>query len=185
VKGGYSVDTSMGFTPLEGLVMGTRSGDLDPSLAGFLSYQEGVDVEEVEGWLNTRSGLLGISGRSQDMRELLEDESDGNTRATLAVEMFCYRVRKYVGAYLAILGGAEAVIFGGGIGENAPVVRTRICAGMGWCGLIMDEKRNAAAIGVETKVSADNSRIQIYVIPVDEEIVIAHDTVRCLHRQQQ
>lgn len=182
VKGRHAVDTSMGFTPLEGLMMGTRSGDIDPSLPGFLARRERVGIEEVEDWLNTRSGLLGISGYSQDMRDLQEAEGKGDTRAALAVEMFCYRVRKYIGAYLAVLGGAEAVIFGGGIGERSPSVRARICAGMEWCGLILDQKRNAEAIGVEVRISSDHSRLHAYVIPVDEGMIIAHDTVRCLRR---
>lgn len=182
VEGGRSVDTSMGFTPLEGLVMGTRCGDVDPSLAGYLAHREGVSVEEVEGWLNTRSGLLGLSGRSADMRELLQAEAQGDSRAALAVEAFCYRARKYLGAYLVVLGGADAVILGGGIGENAPAVRERICAGMGWCGLELDRGRNARTVGSEGRISRDGSRIDVYVIPVDEAAVIARDTVRCLRR---
>lgn len=177
VRDGRSVDTSMGMTPLEGLMMGTRSGDLDPSLAGFLARAEGVGVGEVETWLNTRSGLLGVSGRSADMREVLEAEQQGDGRAALAVEMFCYRVRRYVGAYLAVLGGADAVVFGGGVGEHATGVRARICAGMDWCGLVLDEQRNDAAVGTEARISAPESRIQAYVIPVDEAIMIARDTV--------
>ena len=185
VDGGRAVDTSMGFTPLEGLMMGTRSGDVDPSLAGFLARKEGVDIDEVEDWLNTRSGLLGVSGSSQDMRELLEAERQGNDRAALAVEMFCYRVRKCIGAYLAALGGARALVFGGGIGENSPQVRARICEDMEWCGLILDEERNTQAIGVERRISAEHSRIHAYVIPVDEGMIIACDTLRCLRGQQQ
>ncbi len=182
VAGGRSVDTSMGFTPLEGLMMGTRSGDVDPSLAGFLARHEGVDIEEADAWLNTRSGLLGVSGRSADMRVLLESKERGGARAALAVEMFSYRVRKYVGAYLAALGGAEAVVFGGGIGENAPEVRARICAGMGWCGLMLDQERNARTIGSEGRISTDGSTVHAYVIPVDEALIIARDTVRCLRQ---
>jgi len=184
VEGGRSLDTSMGFTPLEGLMMGTRSGDVDPSLAAFLARREGVSIEGVEGWLNTRSGLLGVSGRSRDMRELLEAERQGDHRAALAVEMFCYRVRKYIGAYLSVLGGAHAVVFGGGIGENAPTVRARICAGMDWCGLTLDRDRNAAAIGVEERISADYAKVHAYVIPVDEAVIIARDTAGCLRRQR-
>jgi len=182
VEGGRSVDTSMGFTPLEGLMMGTRSGDIDPSLAGYLARREGVDIDEAEGWLNTRSGLLGVSGRSPDMRELLKAEAGGDARAALAVDMFCYRVRKYVGAYLAALGGANAVVFGGGIGENAPLVRARICAGMGWCGLALDEERNARTVGSEGRISSDDSRVHAHVIPVDEAVIIARDTVDRLRR---
>jgi len=180
VDGGHSVDTSMGFTPLEGLLMGTRSGDVDPSLAGFIARAENVDVGEVERWLNTRSGLLGISGYSNDMRELLEAEARGNVSAALAVDMFCYRVRKYIGAYLAVLGGADAIVFGGGIGENSPQIRARICSDMEWCGLIFDQRRNAGAVGIEERISTKNSRIHAYVIPVNEEAIIARDTVRYL-----
>jgi len=162
--------------------MGTRSGDVDPCLAGFLARREGVGIEEAEAWLNTRSGLLGVSGRSSDMRELLEAEASGDERARLAVDMFCYRGRKYVGAYLATLGGADAVIFGGGIGENAPLVRARICAGMGWCGLTLDEARNAHTVASEERISTDDSKVHAYVIPVDEAAIIARDTVHCLRR---
>lgn len=180
IENGRSVDTSMGFTPLEGLVMGTRSGDIDPSLVGFLARQENVDVQEVEKLLNSKSGLLGVSGHSSDMRELLDAEAKGNDRAALAVDIFCYRVRKYIGAYLAVVGGADAIIFGGGIGENSPQVRVRICHAMEWCGLMIDQSRNAKAVGTEERISADSSRIHAYVIPVDEEAVIARDTASCL-----
>ena len=180
IERGRSVDTSMGFTPLEGLMMGTRSGDVDPSLAGFLAEREGVAVAEAESWLNRRSGLLGVSARSGDMRELLEAERAGDEPAALAVEMYCYRVRKYVGAYLAALGGADAVVFGGGIGENAVAVRERACAGMKWCGLVLDRARNALARGIEAPIHAVGSGIEAHVIPVDEELVIARDTAACL-----
>ncbi|HSW35486.1 MAG TPA: acetate kinase [Candidatus Limnocylindrales bacterium] len=181
IEYGRSVDTSMGFTPLEGLVMGTRSGDIDPTLAGYIAKREKVEVQEVERWLNARSGLLGVSGLSSDMRELLEAEDREDKRAALAVDMFCYRVRKFIGAYLAVLGGADAVIFGGGIGENSPRVRARICQAMDWCGLEIDPGRNAAAIGIEGRISAGSSRIEAWVIPVYEETVIAHDTAACLY----
>lgn len=183
VEGGRSLDTSMGLTPLEGLMMGTRCGDVDPSLAGYLARREGVPAEEVEDWLNTRCGLLGVSGRSRDMRELLAAEARGDEAAALAVEMFCYRARKYLGAYLAALGGAEAVVFGGGIGENAPAVRACICADMEWCGLLLDRERNEAAVGREARISARGARIHAYVIPVNEATVIARETVLCLEGQ--
>ncbi len=179
---GRSVDTSMGFTPLEGLMMGTRSGDIDPHLPIFLAQREGVDLEQVDLWLNKKSGLLGVSGLSSDMRELLEAEALGNERAALAVEMFSYRVKKLIGAYLAALGGAEAMIFGGGIGENSPAVRNRICQGMRWCGMVMDEDRNKAMAGKEGKISADESTMGIYVIPVNEAIIIARETITCLQK---
>jgi acetate kinase len=157
---------------------------VDPNLPGFLARREGIDIGQVESWLNRKSGLLGVSGLSQDMRELLRAESQGDEKAALAIEMFCYRVKKQVGAYWAALGGAEAVIFGGGIGENSPQVRSRICAGMDWCGMAMDENRNNQMIGVEGKISADDAKAQIYVVPVDEAVMIARDTVRCLHKNQ-
>lgn len=183
VAGGRSLDTSMGFTPLEGLMMGTRSGDIDPHLPGFLAQVEGVEVEEVVDWLNTKSGLLGVSGHSRDMRELLEAEDKGDASAALAVEMFCYRVRKQIGAYLATLGGADAVVFGGGIGENSSIVRARICAGMEWCGLILDEQRNHAAIGREGRISRDDAKVHAWVTPGDEAVMIARDTIHCLRHQ--
>jgi acetate kinase len=183
VRGGRSVDTSMGLTPLEGLMMGTRTGDIDPSLPGYLARCEKVDIEEVEGWLNKRSGLLGVSGRSQDVRDLLEAEAQGDARAALALDMFCYRVRKYIGAYLAALGGAEAVVFGGGIGENSPVIRERIGAGLEWFGLALDPALNCSRAGSEGRISADTARIQAYVVTVNEAIIIARDTAACLNQQ--
>lgn len=184
VQRGHSIDTSMGLTPLEGLMMGTRSGDVDPHLPGFLAQREGISLPEAEVLLNTKSGLLGVSGYSQDMRELLQRESEGDQDAALAVEMFCYRVKKQIGAYLAVLDGAEAVIFGGGIGENSPQVRSRICAGMQWCGIALDENRNNTMIGNEGKISTDNAKIQVYVIPVDEAVMIAQDTVQRLRKHR-
>ena len=185
VKEGRSVDTSMGFTPLEGLIMGTRSGSVDPSLVAFLARHEKVDAAEVESWLNKESGLLGISGISQDMRELLEAEARGDSRAALALKMFCYRVRTYIGAYLAVIGGADAVVFGGGIGENAPLIRARICVDLDWCGLALDQQLNNDTTGSEGRISVKDSRIQAYVVAVDEEMMIAQDTVDCLQRQEQ
>ena len=180
VEGGRCIDTSMGFSPLQGLVMGTRSGDIDPAAVSYLCRREGVDVAEVEGWLNRRSGLLGLSGASQDMRELLDLSARGDRRAALAVEMFCYRARHYVGAYLAALGGADAVVFGGGIGENAPAVRAGICQRMGWCGLSLDPARNEAAVGTEREIGAGGAAVRAYVIPVDEESIIARETAAVL-----
>ena len=182
---GRSVETSMGFTPLEGLVMGTRSGDVDASIVNFLSEREKVEPAEVERWLNERSGLLGLSGRSNDMRELLRvAEHERDKRAEFAIDLFCYRVRKYIGAYLAVLGGADAVIFGGGIGENAPVIRERICRSMKWCGLELNSDLNRAAVGLApgraAKISVEGSRLAAYVVPVDEESWIARETVRCV-----
>lgn len=180
---GRSVDTSMGFTPLEGLVMGTRSGDVDASIVSYLSDREKVAAAEVERWLNERSGLLGLSGYSNDMRELLRAaEQNRDQRAEFAIELFCYRVRKYLGAYLAVLGGADAVVFGGGIGEQAPEIRRRICDGMDWCGLKLSPERNRAAVGLApggaAQISMDGSPLAAYVVAADEEIWIAKETVR-------
>ena len=175
IRDGRSVETSMGFTPLEGLVMGTRSGDVDPALVSFLARKENVDAAEVERWLNQRSGLLGLSGQSNDMRELLS-RYENDQRARLAVDVFCYRARKYVGAYLAVLGGAEAIVFSGGIGENAPAVRQSICRGMEWCGLRLDSDKNNAALGVAAAMAAADARMGVYVIPSDEEAIIAAET---------
>jgi len=184
ILGGVSVDTSMGFTPLEGLVMGTRSGDLDPALVSYLAQAENVDAVEVEHWLNQRSGLLGLSEISNDMRALLV-VYDRDPRARLAVDLFCYRARKYLGAYLAAVGGAQAVIFSGGIGENAPAVREKICAGMEWCGLVLDREKNAAAAGVEASIAMPEARIGAYVIPSDEGVIIARETARLVRREAQ
>jgi acetate kinase len=181
IREGRSVDTSMGFTPLEGLVMGTRSGDIDPGIIGYLAEKEGLDATAVERLLNRESGLLGISGLSSDMRDLLAaEEWDEGTR--LAVQVFCYRVRKYIGAYLTVLGGAQAVVFGEGIGENAPAVRARICEGMEWCGLRVDPERNATHVGTEGRISPDGAAIAAFVVAVDEAALIARYTLDALHR---
>jgi acetate kinase len=178
IKTGRSVDTSMGFTPLEGLVMGTRSGDLDPAIVEYLSLREGVPVRTVGKWLTSESGLLGLSGLSSDVRALLAREGD-HAGARLALAVFCYRARKYVGAYLAALGGAQAVVFTGGIGEHAPEIRARICAGMDWCGLSLDPARNAAG-GVEGCISPSDAVLKAYVIATDEEQIIAQETASCV-----
>lgn len=179
IEHGRSVDTSMGFTPLEGLVMGTRSGDVDPAIIGHLSRTEGVPVAEVEHWLNGRSGLLGLSARDSDLRELLSHERD-DERAAIAVEVFCYRIKKYIGAYLAALGGAQAVVFTGAIGERSAEVRARICRGLDWFGLVLDPRANAGE--GERRISASGARLEAFVIPTDEEIEIARDTVQALSR---
>jgi len=183
IKNGNSIDTSMGLTPLEGLVMGTRSGDLDPAIIEFVAAKEGLSAQEVETLLNKQSGLLGLSGLTDDMRELLDEarESD-DRRARLAIEIFCYRVRKYIGSYLAAMNGADAVVFTGGIGENSAEVRTQICDGLEWLGLELDSERNhALAGGHEGVISTDGSRLAAYVIPTNEELLIARDTVRVVY----
>lgn len=182
IRKGDSLDTSMGLTPLEGLVMGTRSGDIDPAIVDFVAAKEGLTAQEVETLLNKQSGLLGISGLTNDMRELLDEAHENNDRrARLAIEIFCYRARKYIGAYLAAMGGADALVFTGGIGENSPEVRTKICESMEWLGLQLDPERNAAHLqGREGLISAEGSRLAAYVIPTDEELLIARDTVRAV-----
>jgi acetate kinase len=181
IRNGYPVDTSMGMTPLEGLVMGTRSGDVDPAIVNVIASKEGLSTHEVEMLLNTQSGLLGISGLTNDMRVLEEElREHDDRRARLAIEVFCYRARKYIGAFLAAMGGADAVVFTGGIGENSPEVRARICDGLDWAGLALDNERNQKTVGVEGIISREGSRLAAYAIPTDEELLIARDTVRCL-----
>lgn len=177
---GESIDTSMGFTPLEGLVMGTRSGDLDPAVCDFIGTKEGLSSREVDSLLNKQSGLLGISGLTSDMRELLAEEKEHqDRRATLAIDIFCQRARKYIGAFLAAMNGADAVVFTGGIGENSPEIRARICANLNQLGLELNEARNSAvAGGEEGRIDSGSSPIAVWVIPTDEELLIARDTFR-------
>jgi len=174
VSGGRSVDTSMGLTPLEGLLMGTRSGDLDPGVIFHLIRECGLQPEAIEGMLNRESGLLGLSGLSNDQRPL-EEAADRNPRAKLAMDVFAYRVRKYVGAYFAVLGRTDALVFTGGIGERGAVSRRDICAGLAPLGVRLDEAANAACRG-ESRISAPDSRIQVWVVPTNEELMIARDT---------
>lgn len=180
IREGASFDTSMGLTPLEGLVMGTRGGDMDPAIIEFLMAKEGFSIDQVDAVLNKQSGLLGISGLTNDMRELLDEEAEhGDRRARLAIDIFVQRVRKYIGAYLAAMNGAAAIVFAGGIGENSPSIRARICAEMEWLGLHLDSDRNQSAIdGAECEISTSESRLRAYVIPTDEELLIARDTLR-------
>lgn len=181
IKEGKSVDTSMGMTPLEGLVMGTRSGDLDPAIVSYIASKEGMSPPEVDGLLNKQSGLLGISGLTNDMRVLQKELAENDDRRVrLAIEVFCYRARKYIGAYLAAMGGADAIVFTGGIGENAPDIRARICENMEWAGLRVDVGKNAETVGREGLISTDDSKLRAYAIPTDEELLIARDTVRVI-----
>lgn len=168
---GLPRDTSMGFSPLEGLVMATRSGDIDPGLTTFLQRQESLTPQQLDRLLNARSGLLGISGISADIRELLRSPDE---LARLAVDLYCYRVRKYVGAYLAVLGGAEAIVFGGGVGENVPEVREKILTGMSWCGIEVDTQKNYGASGMSC-ISSPFSRIEVWVTPVNEAVILARE----------
>jgi acetate kinase len=181
IKAGKSVDTSMGMTPLEGLVMGTRSGDLDPAILSRIAAKEGMSSAEVDTLLNTQSGLLGISGLTNDMRELLAElKEHDDRRVQLAINIFCYRARKYIGAYLAAMGSADAIVFTGGIGENSPEIRAQICDSLEWAGLKIHAEKNQQTIGHEGLISTDDSKLLAYAIPTDEELLIARDTVRVI-----
>ncbi len=180
INNGRSLDTSMGLTPLEGLMMSTRCGDVDPLIPYLLAENEGFNAQEIEDCLYRKSGLLGVTGSSGDMQSLLEAEQRFDLTAKLALDMFCYRVQKYIGAYLAVLGGADAIMFGGGIGENAPAIRSRICRNMGWCGLRLAEQRNKEMAGQEGCISEVGSYLPAYVINVEEEVLIGRDSFQCL-----
>jgi acetate kinase len=181
---GRSVDTSMGFTPTEGLLMGTRSGDLDPGVVRFLERNEGLSGEEIDELLNKKSGLLGLSGISSDMREVLEAADEGNYRALLALKTYCYRVRKYIGAYVASLGGVDVVIFTGGIGQGSDVVRAWCSQGLECMGIVLDEERNQQARGSDpvSRISAENSKVELLVVQTDEERMMAREALRTLGR---
>jgi len=174
VRSGRSVDTSMGLTPLEGLVMGTRCGDIDPAILFYLA-QNGYEFEKLNDLCNKKSGVLGISGLSNDMRTLIDESAAGNERAALAIDMFCYRVKKYIGAYHAVLGHLDAIVFTGGIGENATVVREKICAGLEPLAINIDRTRNEQASSEERRIDAGDG-VAVLVVPTDEEGVIAADT---------
>lgn len=173
VKNGQSMDTTMGFTPLEGLLMGTRSGDLDPSLILFIMGKEGLTVGEANTLLNKHSGLIGISGESSDMREILTAVKDNQQRSKWAFEIFCYRIKKYVGAYAAAMGGLDALVFTGGIGENSKEIREEVCKEMEFLGIHLDDLKNQNS---ENIISTENSKVSVMRIPTNEELVIALDT---------
>ncbi len=175
VKEGESVDTSMGLTPLEGLVMGTRSGDIDPSIIPFLVEEENLEAKEVENKLNTESGLLGVSGVSNDFREINEAAQNGNKRAKNALDLFYYRIQQYIGAYMTAMGGLDAVIFTAGIGENEADARKGVLKDLDFLGLELDEKANSIE-GEELEITTDSSSIKAFAIPTNEELVIARAT---------
>ena len=162
--------------------MGTRSGDIDASVLTFIQHKEGITLDEIETVLNKQSGLLGISGLTNDMRELLDEELEKqDRRSKLAIDIFCNRIKKYIGAYLAEMGGADAIIFTGGIGENSPVIRRRICEGLSFLGLEIDDEKNTLTIGGKGgQISSDGSRLAAYSIPTNEELLIARDTLRTI-----
>lgn len=176
---GKPMDTSMGFTPLEGLIMSTRCGDIDPGLVTYLANHENLSPDRLCHLLHERSGLLGVSGVSADIREL-ERKRESDPNAALALDLFCYRVRKYIGAFCAVLGGIDAIVFGGGIGQNSSAIRAGICGGLEWCGVRLNPDRNSRANGAEARISADESAVAVWVANVDEEKLIAEATERCL-----
>ncbi|MBR4890980.1 MAG: acetate kinase [Clostridia bacterium] len=179
VKNGKVVDTSMGFTPLDGLVMGTRSGSIDPAIIQFLVQNEGMTVEEVDSMLNKKSGVLGVSGVSSDFRDLEAAANEGNERAKLALEMFRHSVRGYVGRYASIMGGVDVITFAGGVGENGPDVRKDVLAGHEFMGIKIDDEKNNVR-GKEVEISAADSKVRVFVVPTDEELTIARDTKRII-----
>ena len=166
---GRPIDNSMGFSPLEGLVMATRSGDVDPSIVPYLQKRLGLSAEEIVGLLDTGSGLAGLSGKSGSPSELLADPAP---QSQFAVELYCYRLRKYIGAFCAVLGGCDGIVFGGGVGEHVPEVRERALAGMAWAGIELDTAANGSARGAEASIHSHASKVRVQVIPVDEELVM-------------
>ena len=180
VKYGKSIDTSMGFTPLEGLVMGTRCGDVDPAMVLFIMEKEGLSPHECDMLMNHECGLLGVSGISSDMRDLLKAFQEGNDRARLALQMYTYRIRKYIGMYSASMNGVDLIVFTGGVGENAALIRNMCCTDMEYLGIDFDEEKNKKAIGIEGELTAQDSKVRVLCVPTNEELVIARDTARII-----
>jgi len=180
IRGGRAVDTSMGLTPTEGLVMGTRSGDLDPAILVYLARRLDAPASDIDRIINKESGLLGVSGLSSDMRDIEEAAAKGHARAALALEVFCYRIRKYIGAYAAAMGGIDAIVFTAGIGENSPVVRERACRHLGFLGVELDEAKNASERGRAVDLAKASSRVRVLLVPTNEERMIARETMRVI-----
>ncbi len=175
VKNGEAIDTSMGFTPLEGLVMGTRCGDMDPAIVTFLQKEEGMNAKEVDNMMNKKSGALGLSGVSSDFRDIEDAAAEGNSRAQLALDVFHYKIRKYIGSYIAAMDGVDAIVFTAGVGENSPETRYEVCKGLKGLGIEINEEKNKVR-GKLTDISSDNSRVKVFLIPTNEELMIARDT---------
>jgi acetate kinase len=179
IKNGHSVDTSMGFTPLSGLVMGTRCGDIDPSILFYLVEKEELPLNHLHAMLNRNSGLLGMSGYAADMRDLIQEAENGDRRCEQAIESFCYRAKQYIGSYVATLNGCDGIVFTAGIGENSPYIRAKICSGMEYLGIELDSERNENPDKTrEYRISSDSSKVSVWVIPTDEELVIALDAAK-------
>jgi len=180
IKDGISIDTSMGFTPLEGLLMGTRCGDIDPSIILHVMAREELSLHEANTLLNKHSGMQGISGVSSDMRDIIEESQKGNRGAQLAFDIYCYRIKKYIGAYAAAMGGLDVLVFTAGIGENSPLVRKKCCENLGFFGVKIDDERNEEEVRIEQQISSDDSKVKVFAIPTNEELVIAMDTERII-----
>jgi acetate kinase len=176
IVNGKSIDTSMGLTPVEGLIMGTRCGDIDPSIVTFLMQKESIDAATANTILNKHSGMLGVSGVSSDMREVEEAAKQNNERAKLALDMYYYRIRKYIGSYAAAMGGVDIIAFTGGVGENSDHTRKEICKGLEFIGIEIDDKANNNLRGKEQLISKPDNKIKVLVVPTNEELVIAQDT---------
>jgi acetate kinase len=176
VKDGQSIDTSMGLTPLEGLMMGTRSGDLDPAVISFLMEKKQMNATEVVDYLNKKSGLLGVSGISSDLREIIEASEKGDQRAQLAIDLKCSRIKKYICSYAGVMGGVDAICFTAGVGENADVIREKVCEGLEFMGIELDKDKNKKRESGNREINCKSSKTKIYVIPTNEEFVIANDT---------
>jgi acetate kinase len=186
IDGGKSVDTSMGFTPLSGLVMGTRSGDIDPSILFYIVEKEELTLNSLHALLNRHSGLLGLSGYASDMRDLIAEAKNGDRRCQQAIDVFCYKIKQYIGSYIASLNGCDALIFTAGIGENSPQIRKQSLSGMDYLGIEIDDERNEnAERGTIQKISTDQSKTEVYVIPTNEELVIAIDTAKIAQATKQ
>lgn len=181
IKYGKSIDTSMGYTPLEGLVMGTRSGEIDPAIIPFLMEKENMNAQQIDDYLNRRSGILGISGLSSDFRDLESAANRGDERSQLAIDVFAYKVKKYIGGYVAAMGGVDAIIFTAGLGENSPFMRDKICNGLEYLGTRIDPELNKLR-GKQMEISIKRARVKIFVIPTNEELVIARDTLNICRR---
>lgn len=184
VQGGVSVDTSMGLTPLEGLMMGTRSGDIDPAIVTFIMNKEELSISEANSMLNKHSGLLAISGSSSDMRDITDGMEAGEPNATLAFEMYEYRLRKYIGSYAAAMNGVDVIVFTAGVGENSAVVREKVCENLTYLGVELDPELNKVRSGDPRRISTPNSKVDVLVIPTNEELVIARDTFRIVQENK-
>ena len=182
VDGGKCVETSMGLTPLEGLIMGTRSGDIDPTCIEFIAHKENITLEEAMTIINKKSGVLGISGVSSDFRDLEEAANEGNERAKLALDAFCHHVKKYIGSYIAVMNGVDAIVFTAGIGENSPEVREQIMEGFGFIGATIDPVANKVR-GKETLISTPDSKVKVFCVPTNEELAICRDTVEIVTKK--